>query len=112
MSSRYVRYTGSQEWSALYIDGELDRMGDHYLIDERIAELLGVEVRDGTEGNYFLRGGDGKHRIGSHSNPARTLAEAEEYGRECEDARRRVAELRQQAAELAKRADLIERSTR
>lgn len=112
MSSRYVRYTGSQEWSALYIDGELDRMGDHYLIDERIAELFGVEVRDGVEGNHFLRGGDGVKRTGSHSNPAQTLAEAEAYGREREDARRRVVELRQQAAELVKQADLIERSTR
>lgn len=40
--TRYERFYEG-EWSGLYIDGVLDRYGDHYLVDERIASLLGVE---------------------------------------------------------------------
>jgi TfoX/Sxy family transcriptional regulator of competence genes len=38
-----------EEWSALYIDGELDTVGDSYLVDERIASLVKVQYRDGGE---------------------------------------------------------------
>ena len=41
----YERFHVS-EWSALYVDGELDTYGDHYLVDDRIAALLGVEDCD------------------------------------------------------------------
>ena len=67
---KLVRYTGSDEWSALYIDGKLDKVGDHYLIDERIQELVGVEVFDS---NDFLLGGD------SLSDVAETLEEIQKY---------------------------------
>jgi hypothetical protein len=33
---------GSDEWSALYVDGELVRHGDHYLIDEQLRVLFDV----------------------------------------------------------------------
>lgn len=39
---KIVRYSVGEEWSALYVDGRLDRIGDSYLADERIAELAGV----------------------------------------------------------------------
>jgi hypothetical protein len=50
---KLVRYTGSNDWSALYVDGNLETVGDHNLIDERIAELCSIEVRDGED---FLMG--------------------------------------------------------
>lgn len=106
-----VRYQGSGEWSALYIDGTLDRIGDHYRIDERIAELLGVELRDGNEANDFLRGGDGITRHGGPS-PAQTLAEAEAYGEEREQAIRDAEEMAKNAEDLTRRAAEIKKRYR
>lgn len=40
----FVRFSGSEDWSALYVDGRLDKVGDHYLVDERIADFLNVET--------------------------------------------------------------------
>jgi hypothetical protein len=38
----YTRYTG-EEWSALYDDnGNLVAYGDHYIVDDKIAQLFGV----------------------------------------------------------------------
>lgn len=39
---KYVRYSGGGDWSALYIDGKLELANDHYLIDDRISQILGV----------------------------------------------------------------------
>lgn len=52
---KIVRYNGSGDWSALYIDGELVVFGDHYLSDEKISELLGVEE---INSNDFMGGGN------------------------------------------------------
>jgi hypothetical protein len=81
---KLVRYTGSEDWSALYVDGELDRVGDHYLIDERIQELYKVED---IRSDNFMRGGNYSHNV------ARTLAEVDEWVAEKE----RVAVLTEQA---------------
>lgn len=43
--AKIVRYRSDDEWSALYVDGELDKRGDHDVVDERISELLSVENR-------------------------------------------------------------------
>lgn len=90
-----VRYEGSQEWSALYVDGVLDRVGDHYLIEERIQKLLGVEVIPSDD---FMLGGN------KRSSVAQTLIEAQEYGAkeserlEVRDAR--IAELEEELEHL------------
>jgi hypothetical protein len=70
---KLVRYTGPNDWSALYVDGNLETVGDHNLIDERISELCNIEVRDGDD---FL--------LGSHKkiDTADTLDEIEAYLRE------------------------------
>jgi len=67
---KLVRYSGSNDWSALYIDGELDRVGDHYLIDERISALTGVVE---VSSDAFLLGGN------YADGTARTLDEITEY---------------------------------
>jgi hypothetical protein len=94
-----VRYTGPHEWSALYVDGALDVVGDHYLIEERIEVLCGVTVRDSDD---FMCGGDDRASV------AHSLAEIESYvqtrDRREEDAEA-AAELRRQAAELLRQAD-------
>lgn len=76
-----VRYGGTEDWSALYIDGELDIVGDHYLIDERISELAGVTRRDSDS---FMR--DGEDR----SSVAQTLEEIQEFEQEQSERRRAI----------------------
>jgi len=94
---KLVRYTGPNDWSALYVDGELETVGDHYMVDERIALLCGVEVRDGDE---FMLGGNSKAGV------AHSLAEIEDFVTEV-DEKENAAELRRQAAELLRQADEI-----
>lgn len=97
---KLVRYTGSDDWSALYIDGRLDTVGDHYLIDERIAEISQVEVRDSDN---FLMGGNSKNATAS------TLDDIEYYEvRQKERAVRQVSDLRQTAADLLRQAEELE----
>ena len=68
--ARFVRYQ-SEEWSALYIDGKLDTVGDSYHSDERIAQLLGVEEHG--DDDAFMRGGN------SYADVAQTLDELDSY---------------------------------
>lgn len=97
--SSLIRYTSSGEWSALYVDGKLDRVSDHYLIDERIAQLAGVEERQSDD---FLRGGDQRPDV------ADTVEQAEEYATEREARNAEAAKLRQQATELLAQAEELE----
>ena len=100
---KLVRYR-DEEWSALYINGELDTVGDSYLSDDRISELLDItEISD----NAFLQGGD------SYEDVAKTLEEVEAYSlkqneaeeilAEAEVLQLKAEELLRQAAELRKR---------
>lgn len=95
-----VRYSGENDWSALYVDGKLERVGDHYLIDERISELLGVELEQNDD---FMQGGK------NYEDVAQTLDEARTYERtrlqkefEIEQLEQRAADLQQQADEIRK----------
>lgn len=84
-----VRYEGTGEWSALYVDGKLDKVGDHYLIEERISELAGVTC---IQSDDFLRGGDTREDV------APTLEALEQHSSQLSDAEeskeRRIAELK------------------
>lgn len=71
-----VRYD-DEEWSALYIDGELARVGDSYLIDEYLEAML--SVKNINSNDYFLG------REGRYENVAQTLAEIDEYLQAKED---------------------------
>jgi len=75
-------YQGSSDWSALYVKGKLVRVGDHYLIDEKIYELLGIETVDSDD---FMRGGE------QESDVAQTLEELNAFSlsRDAEEARKR-----------------------
>ncbi len=83
-----------EEWSALYVDGKLDRVGDSYLIDERIIQLTGVEE---IEGNFLLGGN-------SYDDAAKTLDEIAAYEAKKVEAADEAAVLEAQAAELIAKA--------
>jgi hypothetical protein len=51
----YVVYEGSEDWSALYVNGKLALVSDHYLIDEKIRQIFNVET---IQSDSFMRGGD------------------------------------------------------
>lgn len=72
----------ADDWAALYKDGKLDRVGDSYLAEERVLELLGVTV---VHDDAFMRGQS--HRDGV----AQTLDEVAEYERE-RDERKKLAD--------------------
>lgn len=97
-----IHYTDG-DWAALYIDGKLERVGDSYLAEERVFEILGVTiVRDPA----FMRGQDYRDGV------AQTLAEVAKY-RELRDTNvRRAAELREQAAALETEARRLDQDTR
>ena len=99
--STIVRYqTG--EWSGLYIDGYLDTYGDHYLVDERMGELLQVEYRDS---NSWL---DDDKRF-----PIQKLAEVEERELQAQADLDYAAQWRAKAAELkAEAEELLEAAAR
>ena len=63
-------YQGSEEWSALYVDGKLAHVGDHYWVQEQLLYELGVEVISSDD---FLRGGDDRESV------AQNLTELEAY---------------------------------
>lgn len=90
---KLVRYSGSEDWSALYIDGQLDTVADHYLVDERISELLGVET---VSSDDFMRGGNYREDV------AKTLDEIEDYTNSEIEKENKVTEL------LAKKSALEE----
>lgn len=93
-------YHGDNEWSALYIDGKLDRVGDHYLNEERIHAIFGVEdIYDEEE--FWMRGDY------TGSNVAESIEEIEEYKSRCLTAEARAAALRAQADELIRQAKEI-----
>ena len=102
--AKYVIYTGAEEWDALYVDGKLRRVGDKYLINETLREILGCVEIDSDA--YFL-GGKGY----AEEVPTR-IETVEEYRTRLtnEVAQRRVMaeSLRAQAAQLEAEAAAIE----
>lgn len=95
MTSDIRVYRGSGEWSALYVNGALERVGDHYTIDERVYEMLDVHVEQSDD---FMQGGDYREDV------AKTLDELEHYTAVREGLQARASELREQAAALQRQA--------
>jgi hypothetical protein len=59
-----IQFWRSGEWTMVYVNGELERAGDHYLADEWLQIEVGVKVVD-DEAGVCLPGG----------HPLSTLAE-------------------------------------
>lgn len=58
-----------EEWSALYVNGKLEKVGEHYLVVERALEITGVQYLQGD----FLLGGNQTHNV------AHTLKEIQDH---------------------------------
>lgn len=81
----------ADDWAALYVDGNLDHVGDTYRTEERAFEILGVpQVQD----DAFMRGQ--KQRDGV----APTLADVQTYRQQRAADRAEAARLREQATKL------------
>lgn len=94
-----IHYEG--EWAALYVNGNLEEVGDSYHAEERAFELLGVTT---IQDDAFMRGQT------QRSGVANTLAEVEEYRVARRAALDLAASLREQAAVLLAEADEAERA--
>jgi hypothetical protein len=90
---------GQGEWSALYVNGRLDKIGDHYLIDERIRELAGVIT---LQTDDFFRGGN------SRDEAAQDLDDLRQYRQAREFREQQIAKLRAQADQLLQKAVELE----
>lgn len=89
----------AEEWSALYVRGRLDRVGDSYLADERVRELLGItHIQD----DAFLRGQD------QRSGVAQTLEELRQFQVTREANRKEALRLQREANEMLRRAKELE----
>lgn len=98
VGSRLTVVRGSDDWSALYVDGAIDSVGDKHNIRERVYELLGVTVIDSDD---FLLGQNQRTGV------AKTLSEMLEYTRWQEEREREASELEEKAAALRDRAKTI-----
>jgi len=99
--AEFVRYN-MEEWSALYQDGSLVKVGDSYLTDEYLANFLNVEEIDSDD--CFL----GKEH--TYDNVAQNIDEILAYGQEVEDAKKVAQSLKEQAESLLLQASFVENS--
>jgi hypothetical protein len=99
VSAGHVVIYESDEWSAVYLDGRLVRVGDTYLADEWVRSHFGVET---VQDDAYLMGGNGRDGV------AQTLDELREYERARQERRDRAAALRAEAARLAEEAAALE----
>jgi len=96
---KLVRYN-AEEWSALYVDGDLRIVGDSYLIDEEISTIYGVEEIDS---DVFLRGGNTREDV------AKTLDEVYNYQEQQNKNLQEAEKLRAEANKLMEMAKALEK---
>lgn len=96
----HVEVHEDEEWSAVYLDGNLVYVGDAYLADEWVREHFGVVT---VQNNAFMRGQT--HRRGV----AQTLDEVKAYGQERARLLAKAEQLRRQAADLLAQAEQVAR---
>lgn len=100
MSSRVTVYEGSDDWSAVYVDGRLAQVGDHYLADEFLRRHFGVET---VQSDDFLRGGS------TRADVAPTLDDLQVWADERDARAARAEQMRLDAAELLAQAERMTR---
>jgi hypothetical protein len=86
------------EWTMVYLNGRLERAGDHYLADEWLQGHFGVDVIDDEAGDSIVNGRDA----------VRTLDEVHERQLHRMHAAERAEEKRIEARQLLAEADEIE----
>lgn len=96
--SKYVMFRIGEGWSALYVDGSLDQIGDSYNVEERIAELLGVSLEESEV----------MARVSHRSDAPSTLANLREQEAELAERQQRANALRDEADRLRRQADSMD----
>lgn len=97
--SAVVRYTGTGEWSAVYLDGELQAVGDHYVVDDWIEGHFGIESESSDD---FMRGGEDREDV------AQTLSAIERHRSVREHNEAEAQRLRDEAKILLRQANLLD----
>lgn len=96
-----IEFHSAGEWTAVYVDGKLERVGDHYLADEWLRARVGVvEVDD----DAFMQGGDQRDAV------AQTLEEVARYARARANRLERAATLRERAQQMIDEAAGLEKT--
>ena len=81
----------ADDWAAVYLDGNLVRVGDAYLADEWLRTHFGVKT---VQDDAFMRGQIQREGV------AKTLDEVADYARSRQKRLDRAAALRAQAQQL------------
>jgi hypothetical protein len=92
-----IHYSG--EWAALYVDGQLETVGDSPNTIEQALAILGVKE---IHSSAFMRGQSKADGV------ARNLSDVELYRRELDDRIERAMRLRREAAEKVAEAKRLE----
>ena len=87
-----------EEWTAVYLNGELQRVGDSYLADEWLQSYCGVEMIDDK---------DQACMIDNHS-AYRTLAEVEDRERWIAERKEEAQRKREEAQALLDEVAILE----
>jgi hypothetical protein len=98
VSDDSIEFHRTGEWTAVYLNGKLERVGDHYLADEWLQGYVGVEV---VSDDAFMCGGESRQDV------AETLEGVAVYREwrdrrlsEAEDLEEQARQLRDKAAQL------------
>lgn len=94
MTNKSIQIHYADEWGGLYVDGKLEYVGDTSNVYDKICEMFGIE---GVYDDAFMKGQDKRDGV------AKTVEEAEEYGRQREKMRERANALRAEADALERR---------
>lgn len=97
-----IEFHQYDDWTAVYLNGNLVRVGDSYLADEWLQSRFGVKV---VQDDAFLRGGNSRDGV------AQTLDELAAYRAERDERHATAARLRAEAQALLERASEMD-STR
>lgn len=89
----------SDGWAALYVDGNLECVGDSYIAEEQAFQILGVRQ---IQNDAFMRGQTSRDGV------AQTLEEVEAYETERFKRQEKAEALREQANELLAQARELE----
>lgn len=92
-----IEFWVSGEWTMVYLNGELQRAGDHYLADEWLQSRCGVKVVE-DDGKFSIP--DGRNAIKSLAEVKASMETAEEKAIQAEELRRQAEALMAEANRL------------
>lgn len=94
-----IEFWRCDEWTMVYLNGELVKYGDHYLAEEWLQERCGVKVVDDPWGDSLTDGGRSAHK---------RLFDAEKAKSVRLDKFKQAADMRRRAQQLLEDAAILE----